>query len=558
MKALNTSLVKAKEVGFETKGKTIEVRQADGSLTKEMIKNYSIIDHGVLTLDTLIEFKNPDSGAIEFATIQQLDDRYRDIGTGNNNFKIRCQVPEEVRADSRSMNGIINFRGNGEIFLTDNGTNTQYVPQGLVAKAFKDAGVVGEVVSDSTGSEVATAGGAITGELIADIEWVDGKKNKTMPKDTIDNVQQALELKGVGYGYNQMTKEPDFNIPRATLSQHNKANDEYTALKSIASELGFSREAFLENALSLANSKTYHPAVTWIESVAWDGLNRFPELVKSFDPVDLDMAEILIRRWMISHMPAIYNSNGVSAQGMLLLVGLQGCGKSRKLEALYGGQAGLFKSGVILNPSDKDSVKQAVRHWGFELAEFGATGRKSDRDEFKAFITNDKDILRPAYSRAEVHWERRSIVSATTNDYDILTDPTGNRRFWIVEVNQPKDHPLPDMQQMWAQVKTWYENGEQWHLTDAELDLVNKQNENYQAVCPIEELIKSAFDFGSDEREIAMTVSQVCNRIGIDIPTAVQVRKAGSAVRKLLGVSKAKRSHGMNLYDMPKRSFSHV
>ena len=48
---------------------------------------------------------------------------------------------------------------------------------------------------------------------------------------------------------------------------------------------------------------------------------------------------------------------------------------------------GWLLAGATLNPSDKDSVNQAVSHWIFELGEIESTFKKSDIDQLKAFVT---------------------------------------------------------------------------------------------------------------------------------------------------------------------------
>jgi predicted P-loop ATPase len=44
---------------------------------------------------------------------------------------------------------------------------------------------------------------------------------------------------------------------------------------------------------------------------------------------------------------------------------------------------------------------------------------------------------------------------------------TGNRRFLTIPVIGVDFQHSTDMQQMWAGVKTWYDEGQQWWLTDA-------------------------------------------------------------------------------------------
>ena len=147
--------------------------------------------------------------------------------------------------------------------------------------------------------------------------------------------------------------------------------------------------------------------------------------------------------------------------------GAQGLGKTLWFKRLADYDKGWLLEGATLNPSDKDSVKQAVSHWIVELGEIESTFKKSDIDQLKAFVTKKNDELRLPYDRAFTTYQRRTAFYASVNAREFLTDTSGNRRFWVVPVTGINaDHGL-DMQQVWAEVKeTLYSNTNfDWYLT---------------------------------------------------------------------------------------------
>ena len=79
---------------------------------------------------------------------------------------------------------------------------------------------------------------------------------------------------------------------------------------------------------------------------------------------------------------------------------------------------------------------------------------------------------------------RRPSVLVTANSSSFLNDPAGDRRFWVVEI--PESHIIDriwvaqNADQIWAQAKTMYKQGEQWWLTDAETLLSNQQNKKFR------------------------------------------------------------------------------
>ena len=393
---------------------------------------------------------------------------------------------------------------------------------------------------------------SVTGELVNDVSWVDVNGNGA-PLPTIDNTKLFLEASRISFYFDEMMKERIFKFPDVALSSHNRSNNSITQIKSLASKCGLSREATVENAMTLADNTLYHPAREWIESIEWDGVSRYNDLLNTLDPINRDMAYMLLRLWLISCIAALYEAKGVAAQGVLVLQGLQGCGKTTWLKKLCGIHPEFFRESLILNPSNKDSVKLAVTRWIAEFGELGATFRKSDLEEIKAFITRDEDELRLPYAAAESKWARRTVFCASVNDMEFLHDPTGNRRFWSIPVNNPQPFDMPDMQQLWAEVKSWYDAGESWVLKGDQLTLLNDSNTKHTGACPIEESIISGFDWQSADRSLPMTTTDICHSIGIDRPTKMDTRTVGKVVRQLLNVSEPRKSNGSMVFDMPSR-----
>ena len=81
-------------------------------------------------------------------------------------------------------------------------------------------------------------------------------------------------------------------------------------------------------------------------------------------------------------------------EGILTLQGNQGIGKTRlikKLIPIY------VKTGLELDPSDKDKVYQCIKYWVAELGELDST-LKRDLAKLKAFITESSDEFRRPYA----------------------------------------------------------------------------------------------------------------------------------------------------------------
>ncbi|MEZ0175388.1 MAG: VapE domain-containing protein [Candidatus Reddybacter sp.] len=391
------------------------------------------------------------------------------------------------------------------------------------------------------------------GELAVKIQWIDTNINGK-PIATVANTRQLLESANVKYCFNELIKDRSFILPGITLSHHNSLDNAFAHLKSLAIKNGLPREPMLENSKTLADSVLFHPVKEWIESTPWDGIPRYTELLRSLDPVDKKLAEMLLKPWLISCVAAVYEDKGVAAQGVLVLQGEQGCGKTTFLKNLCGEHDEFFRESLLVDPNNKDTVRLGITRWISELGELGSTLRKSDIEELKAFLTKDEDEFRLPYAASESKWPRRTIFCATVNDVDFLQDTTGNRRFWVLAVGSPRQFRMPDMQQVWAEIKLLYDRKGTWVLSPDELTLLNASNLSYSGTCPFEEKIQKAFSWGSDSRANAMTVTDICTHIGISSPSRVDTSKVGKAVRRLLKVSKPRKSSGSSFFDMPEKN----
>jgi predicted P-loop ATPase len=92
---------------------------------------------------------------------------------------------------------------------------------------------------------------------------------------------------------------------------------------------------------------------------------------------------------------------------------------------------------------------------------------KPEVDEIKQFITKRADKYRVAYDRVVTDFPRKCVFFGTTNNFNFLKDPTGNRRFWPVVLDPDKrikdiftDLPEYEIGQIWAEGLQAYRSGE--------------------------------------------------------------------------------------------------
>ena len=286
---------------------------------------------------------------------------------------------------------------------------------------------------------------------------------------------------------------------------------------NVAKELGLNKGDVEDHIVEIAAKNHHHPGKDWIESAQWDGVDRIGAFMECFETeADLDPADkqLYLKLWMAQAVAALYQPDGLQGQGVLVLCGPQGCGKSRGCASLA--PHGMVLGGVAIDVNNKDDVDRATGFWLVELGELDETTRRGRSSNLKRWLSAQMDVYRKAYGRKKLTFKRRTAYIATVNTTDFLRDVTGNRRWWVLPVTKvtPLDEVGIDMQQLWAQVRHEYLSGAKelladptdeskvrWWLTPEEIERVNELNQAYMPPDAELEKVDATFTFPQTETE---------------------------------------------------------
>ena len=406
------------------------------------------------------------------------------------------------------------------------------------------------------GSVVAEAGEAQDG-VVDSLVWPHMSGGKTpKPLNTLENFAALSRFMGVNYRLNMMVGEEVVHIPGMNVAEGHEANSAVTLMKSQANLVGMPSSLVTEFMSMLCAQNPFHPAQQWVDSKPWDGVSRMQQWINTITARDESLKGQMMRRWAISAMAALYKPGGVSAHGVLTLLGDQGIGKTSWFLSLVPQGLGFAKDGMILRPDIPDSVRQVTANWLVELGELDATFRKSDIAALKAFITQSSDVFRLPYKEKNTRNPRRTVFFASVNDSKFLSDNTGNRRYWTIDCLSIDYKHQIDMQQFWAEVKTLYEAGESWFLDDAELASLNESNEQFMTLDPIAERLETRLDWSAANVDwMWRTSTEVALLIGLPNPSRSDVTRVATYLQKNKGCT-AKRSSGVSKTLVPPPVFA--
>lgn len=375
------------------------------------------------------------------------------------------------------------------------------------------------------------------------------------PLATIENLAEVVARLRITVRYNVIAKNQEIIIPGEGYLVDNRDNDTFARLESECAKFGMPIGNLNGFVGHIAGQNPFNPVASWITSKPWDGTPRLQQLLDTVVPVEdkklpdgRSLKDMLIRRWMVSAVIAAFAPDGVSAHGILVFQGPQYLGKTMWFKQLVPEHLALLQDGMMLNPGDRDSVKQVVSFWLVELGELDATFRKADLAQLKSFVTRKQDVLRLPYARKESTFARRTVFFGSVNPREFLHDITGNRRYWTIEckaIDLEGQRQL-DMQQVWAEVLHIHQQGESHYLTTDEMAALNDHNPDFQAVDPIEERIQTRLDWEAPASMWAWrTSTEILLLAGVDRPSSGDATKGAHIMRKLNG-GQARRYGGKN------------
>jgi len=371
---------------------------------------------------------------------------------------------------------------------------------------------------------------------------------KLRPYNTTANIEAVIGLYGWVARFNVMTKRTELTRDGVVIPGDDIENTALILLGDHVVLAGLTREGLNKLVDAVAVKNSYHPVLNWIKRKPWDGVSRlhlFHQTLHLVQPGKSFLRAKLMNCWALQVIGAMMEPNGIAAAGALVLSGPQSCGKSYWVMHLCP-VPGAVGTGLHLDPAQKDSVLASLRYLMTELGEIDSTTNRSHTGMLKAFLTNGKDVIRLPYAAKDTEYPRRTVFVGTVNGTGFLVDDTGNRRFWVLEVDRCDVLSADVMQQVWAEYMHIYEQGERWHLDQATLAELNESNVDHTRIDPLREQIATCFDWRSVKwgavtpsnwqafPEVKwLTATDVCISAGRDRTSRADSTRAGTIVREL-------------------------
>lgn len=209
-----------------------------------------------------------------------------------------------------------------------------------------------------------------------------------------------------------------------------------------------------------AAANAFHPILDQIRSIKWDGVSRVDGLFGKYLGLDDNEYHRQVSRIFFVGAVARLVEPGMKFDFVPVIVGGQGGRKSSFVKALSLGFFGEIKERRDI-VDEKVLMEKTEGAWIVEIPEFDHL-LAGDPATIKAALTSETDRARGAYSRNPENRPRRQVFIGTTNTAKNLNDPTGGRRFLLLNTKTSRANMIDierlreEMPQVWAEALAIY------------------------------------------------------------------------------------------------------
>lgn len=300
------------------------------------------------------------------------------------------------------------------------------------------------------------------------------------------------------------------------------------------------KDQIIDAFLFFASENEYDPVAEYLNSCYAKYGDRTIHLLD--DPSDRymhtkeDIYNIYLRKTMIGAVRRTFEP-GCQFETALVLYGKQGAFKSTFWRVLGGDWFDDTVQGF-----DRDEKQKLHQYWIEEFGEIEKVSNKHDVSQIKAFMSNRNDVFRVPFGRSSKSYPRKFVIVGSTNKPDILQDATGDRRFWIIKIDQPIDidKVREERDQLWAAAVALYKRGESAFLPRDQDAVREEMNKEYRADDPWEEPVTMYIEYFSTVKMIDILKN------GLDIPLERHDRRSQDRVATIMRNLGWVKTHTMN------------
>jgi hypothetical protein len=193
--------------------------------------------------------------------------------------------------------------------------------------------------------------------------------------------------------------------------------------------------------------------------------------LEGVDSLMSNYVELFLTKWLMS---VVASMHGTYSLMVLVLSGGQGIGKTNFFRGLMPPELAGYYGESKLDGGKDDEILMCKKAILCD-DEFGGKS-KQEAKKLKEISSKQFFSIRKPYGKVHEDLKRRAVLCGTSNDEEIINDPTGNRR--IIPINvisiDWEAYKLIDKRLLWMEIyNLWKQVGEGWMLDADEIAILN-------------------------------------------------------------------------------------
>ncbi len=283
---------------------------------------------------------------------------------------------------------------------------------------------------------------------------------------------------------------------------------------------------------------TYNPVENFLFNCEgkWDGKDHIRALARTV-PTDNPYWEDWFYTWFLAMVDQwrTYSHRKYGNSVAPLLISKQGYNKSTFCRSLVPPELQWgYNDNLVL--SEKRQVLQAMcQSLVINLDEFNQISPQVQQGFLKNIIQLPSVKIKPPYGSHVQEFPRMASFIATSNMEDILSDPSGNRRFLGVELTGPIDvSQHPNYEQLYAQALSALRAGEKTYFDAEQTRQIMANNRKFEVLSPVDQYFDLYFDLTDDAKQGEyLTAAEIFQELKSHIGSSLKLNSLVAFGRKL-------------------------
>jgi predicted P-loop ATPase len=356
-----------------------------------------------------------------------------------------------------------------------------------------------EIMRSATSQRAAGVGSE---EIVKNLEKFGGITQEQSAEIVQQIVSKDIKYKSENVSADIAVFVNTFSLRKNTITRNVELNNKPIDDSDINSIFLDSKAIFKESTKDLITSilfsnriQTYNPLHEFFEQDVKPVDNR-PNLSKLLASIKTDTpnADKFITKWLVSAVASAYGNH--SPLVLIFSGEKQGTGKTHWFRYLLPKELRFLFAESKMDAGKDDEILMTKKLLILD-DEYGGKSKKEEK-RLKELTSKEFINVREPYGRVSTDLRRLAVFCGTSNETQILSDPTGNRRQIPIHILDI-DHKLYnecDKAELWRELYAMYLAGESYTVLKEEIAILNVSTEAFKHSTPEEDLIHKKLEIG--------------------------------------------------------------